>query len=128
MTASSNMFPLRRKFQGVIARFYKRSSVLISGVVVLFFLLSLAPPTPAQEKVDLLITGGTVITMDAQRRVLNDGAIAISGDSIIAIGASTELAAKYAPAKIINAHGAIVMPGLINGHTHAAMSLFRGIA
>src|SRR5277367_344347 len=128
MTASSNMFPLRRKFQGVIARFYQRSSVLISGVVVLFFLLSAAPPNLAQEKVDLLITGGTVITMDAQRRVLNDGAIAVSGDSIVAVGASAELAAKYAPAKILNAHGAIVMPGLINGHTHAAMSLFRGIA
>src|SRR5277367_3713001 len=128
MTASSNMFPLRRKFQGVIARFYQRSSVLISGAVVLFFLLSAAPPNLAQEKVDLLITGGTVITMDAQRRVLNDGAIAVSGDSIVAVGASAELESKYAPAKVLNAHGAIVMPGLINGHTHAAMSLFRGIA
>src|SRR5277367_3255225 len=102
MTASSNMFPLRRKFQGVIARFYQRSSVLISGAVVLFFLLSAAPPNLAQEKVDLLITGGTVITMDAQRRVLNDGAIAVSGDSIVAVGASAELESKYAPAKVLN--------------------------
>src|SRR5271169_6966805 len=118
-------FP-RLEAPGFVSRLYQFSSAFISGAF--FFCLTLAPPSYAQEKVDLLITGGTVITMDAQHRVLDDGAIAISGDSIVAIGGSAELAAKYAPAKILNAHGAIVMPGLINGHTHAAMSLFRGIA
>ncbi len=102
--------------------------MFICGAFALFFFLTLAPPTPAQEKVDLLITGGTVLTMDTQRHILDDGAIAVRGDSIVAVGARAELEAKYAPARVINARGTIVMPGLINGHTHAAMSLFRGIA
>jgi 5-methylthioadenosine/S-adenosylhomocysteine deaminase len=102
--------------------------VFISVALACFFLLTSAHPTAAQEKVDLLITGGTVITMDSQHRVLDDGAVAVRGDSIVAVGPRAELEPKYAAAKVINAHGAIVMPGLINGHTHAAMSLFRGVA
>ncbi len=66
--------------------------------------------------------------MDAKRRVIEDGAVAVRGDSIVAVGPSAEIAAQYDAAKVIDAHGAIVMPGLINGHAHAAMSLFRGIA
>jgi 5-methylthioadenosine/S-adenosylhomocysteine deaminase len=128
MTAIPRVLCLRQKFLGVITRSYQCSSVFISGAFALFFLLSAAPLTSAGEKVDLLITSGTVITMDAQRRVLEDGAIAVRGDSIVAIGTSAELESKYSAAKVINAHGAIVMPGLINGHSHAAMSLFRGIA
>jgi 5-methylthioadenosine/S-adenosylhomocysteine deaminase len=128
MTAIPRMFSPQQKFLSLITRFYQCSSVFLSGAFAFCFLLCGAPSTPAQEKVDLLITGGTVITMDAQRRVLEDGAIAVRGDSVIAIGPRAELETKYAPAKVINGHGAIVMPGLINGHTHAAMSLFRGIA
>ncbi len=118
----------RCKVSGYISRVHQRSDVFASGAFVLLCLLSLAPSTLAQEKVDLLITGGTVIAMDAQRRVLDDGAVAVRADSIVAVGPRAELEAKYAAAKVINAHGAIVMPGLINGHTHAAMTLFRGIA
>jgi 5-methylthioadenosine/S-adenosylhomocysteine deaminase len=128
MTANLKLIFPNRQAPGFISRLYQCSAVFISGAFALFFLLFAAPPTPAQEKVDLLITGGTVITMDAQRRVLEDGAVVIRADSIVAVGPRTELEAKYAAAKAINAHGAIVMPGLINGHTHAAMSLFRGIA
>ena len=128
MTAGPKNNSYGRKLVGFISRFYLCSSAFIGGAFCFFFFLSLVQPTPAQEKVDLLITGGTVITMDAQRRILDDGAIAVRGDSIVAAGPRAELEAKYAPAKVISAHGAIVMPGLINGHTHAAMSLFRGIA
>lgn len=127
MTANLKLI-FRCRASGYIARLHQRSSVFVGGALVLLCLLSLAPSTLAQEKVDLLITGGTVITMDAQRRVLDDGAVAVRADSIIAVGPRSELETKYAAAKVINAHGAIVMPGLINGHTHAAMSLFRGIA
>jgi 5-methylthioadenosine/S-adenosylhomocysteine deaminase len=99
-------------------------SVFICGAVDL-----LAPRAAfGKDKVDLLVTNGTVITMDAQRRVIENGAVAARGDSIIAVGASAELAAQYDAVKIVNAHGAIIMPGLINGHAHAAMSLFRGVA
>ncbi len=127
MTANLRLI-FRRQALGFISRFYLCLSAFICGAFFLFFLLTLAPATLAQEKVDLLITGGTVITMDAQRRVLDDDSIAVRADSIIAVGPRAELETKYQAAKIINAHGAIVMPGLINGHSHAAMSLFRGIA
>lgn len=127
MTANLKLI-FRCRASGYIARLHRRSSVFVGRALVLLCLLSLAPSTLAQEKVDLLITGGTVITMDAQRRVLDDGAVAVRADSIVAVGPRSELETKYAAAKVINAHGAIVMPGLINGHTHAAMSLFRGIA
>jgi 5-methylthioadenosine/S-adenosylhomocysteine deaminase len=117
-----------RKLLGVITRFDPFSSASASGALVLLLCLCAVLPASAQEKIDVLITGGTVITMDAQRRVLDDGAIAVRADSIVAVGPHAELASKYAAAKVIDARGALVMPGLINGHTHAAMSLFRGIA
>jgi len=87
-----------------------------------------AKKAPALERVDLLIAGGTVVTMDAGRRVLQDGAIAVRGDTIVAVGTRAELAARYAPARRINASGKLVLPGLINGHTHVPMTLLRGIA
>jgi 5-methylthioadenosine/S-adenosylhomocysteine deaminase len=128
MTASPRNNSSGRILVGLISRFNLCSSAFTRGAFFLLCLLSLAPSTPAQEKVDLLITGGTVITMDAQRSVLDDGAIAVRRDSIVAVGPRAELESKYTAAKVINARGMIVMPGLINGHTHAAMSLFRGIA
>src|SRR5580658_2441265 len=128
MTANLKPTCSRHKFSGLVFSFYRCSSAFICGAIFLLCLRSLAPSTLAQEKVDLLITGGTVITMDAQRRVLEDGAVATRADSIVAIGTRSELVARYAATKIINARGMLVMPGLINGHTHAAMSLFRGIA
>ena len=66
--------------------------------------------------------------MDARRRVIENGAVAVRGDSIVAVGPSAEIAAQYEATKMVDARGAIVMPGLINGHAHAAMSLFRGMA
>ena len=77
---------------------------------------------------DLFISGGTVVTMDAQRRVIEDGAVAIQGDSIVAVGKRTDLESQSNEARTIDASGTLVLPGLINGHAHAAMSLFRGIA
>jgi 5-methylthioadenosine/S-adenosylhomocysteine deaminase len=105
-----------------------------ASVTLLFLLLAWMPQlgfsqTPApKEKVDLLISGGTVVTMDAGRRILEEGAIAIRGDTILAIGPRAQLEARYAPAQRIDTTGKLIIPGLINGHAHAAMSLFRGIA
>jgi 5-methylthioadenosine/S-adenosylhomocysteine deaminase len=107
-----------------VSSFNRRLFVLICGAA------SLLTPrlAVAKDKADLLVTNGTVITMDGQRRIIENGAVAVRGDSIVAVGASADLAARYDAAKIVDARGAIVMPGLINGHAHAAMSLFRGIA
>jgi 5-methylthioadenosine/S-adenosylhomocysteine deaminase len=83
---------------------------------------------PQKERVDLLVSGGTVVTMDSGKRVIEDGAVAIRGDAIVAVGPRQEIEPRYEPARTIDAHGKIVMPGLINSHAHAAMSLFRGLA
>jgi 5-methylthioadenosine/S-adenosylhomocysteine deaminase len=80
-----------------------------------------------KEKADLLITGGTVITMDASRAILDDGAVAVKGDTIVAVGPRGELEARYAAAQTIDAKGTLVLPGFINGHTHVPMTLFRGL-
>ena len=66
--------------------------------------------------------------MDTARRVLPDAAIAVRGDTILEVGGTAELAAKYDAVKVIDARGALLLPGLINAHTHMAMSLFRGLA
>jgi 5-methylthioadenosine/S-adenosylhomocysteine deaminase len=98
--------------------------ITIICIVALLF----SPTAFAKDKVDLLVTGGTVVTMDAQRRVIEDGAVAIRGDSIVAVGPRAEIENRFEAAQRIDAHGALVLPGLINGHAHAAMSLFRGLA
>ncbi|HWS53808.1 MAG TPA: amidohydrolase family protein, partial [Pyrinomonadaceae bacterium] len=95
---------------------------------------SLLAPAAAQrrrgraERVDLLVSGGTVVTMDAARRVIEDGAVAVRGGRVVAVGRRAELARRYAAAEVVDAAGRAVIPGLINGHTHIPMSLFRGIA
>jgi 5-methylthioadenosine/S-adenosylhomocysteine deaminase len=98
--------------------------IAISCVVAYLF----PPRASAKDRVDLLVVSGTVVTMDAQRRVIEDGAVAIRGDSIVAVGPRAEIENRFEAAQTIDAHGALVLPGLINGHAHAAMSLFRGLA
>jgi 5-methylthioadenosine/S-adenosylhomocysteine deaminase len=82
----------------------------------------------AAEKIDLLASGGTVLTMNAGHDLIRDGAVAIAGDTIHAVGTRSELAAKFQPTQTLDARGALILPGFINGHAHAAMSLFRGLA
>ncbi len=78
---------------------------------------------------DLFISGGTVVTMDAEFRVIEDGGVAIEGDVITEVGKRADLEPKSRGAKkTIDARGTLVLPGMINGHAHAAMSLFRGVA
>ena len=77
---------------------------------------------------DLLVAGGTVVTMDADGRVIEDGAVAIHDDVIVGVGERAELKSKFAGGKTIDGSGTIILPGMINGHAHAAMSLFRGLA
>jgi 5-methylthioadenosine/S-adenosylhomocysteine deaminase len=78
--------------------------------------------------VDLMVRGGTIVTMDGGRRVIEDGAVVISGGRIKAVGTRAELEAKYTASEMIDATGKVVIPGLINGHTHVPMTLFRGLA
>ncbi|MHB0969288.1 MAG: amidohydrolase [Thermoanaerobaculia bacterium] len=85
-----------------------------------------APVADGRPRVDLLITGGTVVTMAGPNVV--DGAVAIRAGAIVDVGTSAELEARYAAADRVNAAGKAVLPGLINAHTHVPMVLFRGIA
>ena len=98
----------------------------ISAFICVFALLVGAQAR--KERVDLLVTGGTVVTMDAERRILADGAVAVRGDAIVAVGPRAEIEAKYSSRRRIHAAGRIVLPGLVNGHGHAPMTLLRGVA
>lgn len=82
----------------------------------------------AVEPVDLIVRGDHVVTMAEGSPILRDGAVAIQGGEIIAVGSSAEIAERYQAAATLDGTDRIVMPGLVNGHTHAAMVLFRGIA
>lgn len=87
-----------------------------------------APASPdSREQVALVVTGGVVLTLDDTRRVLSPGAVAIRGADIVAVGAPQDIATRYRAADTIDATGQIVLPGLINTHTHAAMVLYRGL-
>jgi 5-methylthioadenosine/S-adenosylhomocysteine deaminase len=91
-------------------------------------LLSCGSLPSQQQAVDLIWSARYVVTEDAQRHVIEDGAIAIRGDSIIEVGKLADIEQKYLTRNRIDQPNAILAPGLINTHTHAAMSLFRGVA
>ncbi len=82
----------------------------------------------AAEPADWIWSARYVITMDAARRVIQNGAVAIRGDRIVGVGSKIEIDARFQPRQRLDRPDAILAPGLINTHTHAAMSLFRGIA
>jgi 5-methylthioadenosine/S-adenosylhomocysteine deaminase len=86
-----------------------------------------ASNTGNKEKIDVLVNGGMIVTMDGDRLILEDGAVAVKGDVISAIGFRTDLEKKYTPDQTIDARGKLVLPGFINGHTHVPMTLFRGL-
>ena len=75
---------------------------------------------------DILIRNGTILTMDKENTVIPDGSLIISGDTIRFVG--TEYEAPMDAGKTLDAEGGLILPGLINSHTHAAMTLFRGLA
>lgn len=88
-------------------------------------------PSPAQEIGPdgvLMVVGATVVTMDAQGTVIDDGAVAMRSGRIIAVGPRSELADAFPDARKISAAGGLVVPGLVNTHTHVPMTLFRGLA
>lgn len=83
--------------------------------------------TTGRRPVDILITGGTVITMDPARRVIEDGAVAVVGERIEDVGLAGELQARYEPRRTINARYRVIMPGLIDGHGHAGHGLVKSL-
>ncbi|HSC28785.1 MAG TPA: amidohydrolase, partial [Vicinamibacterales bacterium] len=83
---------------------------------------------PPRREVSLIIAGGTVVTMDAAGTVVAPGAVAIDGRDIVEVGTADGILARYSARESIDAAGQVVMPGLVNTHTHAPMVLYRGLA
>jgi len=79
-------------------------------------------------QVDIILAGGTVVTMNESRRVLENGAVAIKADQIVAIGPTDQIKAEYQASETVDCGGRAIMPGLINAHTHVPMTLLRGVA
>ncbi len=78
------------------------------------------------NQTDIIIKNGTILTLDSKNSIFESGFLCIRGDSISKIGTGTP--ASVTAEKIIDARGGLILPGLVNCHTHAAMSLFRGLA
>ncbi len=90
---------------------------------------SKAQPEPGrQRRVSLIITGGIVVTVDADRHVFNPGAVAIDNSEIVGVDTPGNIARQFTSDQTMTVPGQIVMPGLINTHTHAPMVMYRGLA
>jgi len=114
---------------------YKAISARVLFCAIGFcFVPSAWAQTPLKQPVsiDLLITGGTIVTMDHDRRILEEGFVAVRGDEIVAIGVGSGALLQFAPKGMIvkqkiDARGKLILPGFINGHTHVPMTLLRGL-
>jgi 5-methylthioadenosine/S-adenosylhomocysteine deaminase len=80
------------------------------------------------EQVDLLLVNAFILTMNADRSQVPGGAVAIKGQKILALGPETDIKARFTALKTVDCHGKILMPGLVNAHTHVPMTLLRGLA
>ena len=96
------------------------------GTRLLF--LALLPLMAKAESADLIVTARYVVTMDAQQHLIENGAVAVRGERIVGVGPRAEIDRRFQARERLDKGDVILAPGLINTHTHAAMSLFRGIA
>ena len=83
---------------------------------------------PEAGQIDLIIDGAYVVTMDADDAVIENGSVAIDDGLIIAIGTRDDIHAEHSAAQTLGGDDRIVLPGLVNGHSHAAMTILRGVA
>jgi 5-methylthioadenosine/S-adenosylhomocysteine deaminase len=104
-----------------------RTRLPAAAAIALFVVVALSAQNAPRE-VDLIVTGGTVVTVDAAGRVIENGAVAIDGAGIAAVDTAAAIGKQFRGRETIDASGQIVMPGLINTHTHAPMVLYRGLA
>jgi len=100
--------------------------VLATAFFTLLFIVEGSNAAP--QSVDTIVYGDYVVTMSDDKPYINDGAVAITGTVITAVGTRKEIDQRYSAKQAISGEGRIVMPGLINGHTHTSMTLFRGMA
>jgi 5-methylthioadenosine/S-adenosylhomocysteine deaminase len=110
-------------------RYFSKQIAFLAGILLLAGGI-LAQTTPKEAvSVDLLVKGATIVTMDAEHRVIENGVLAVRGDEIVAIG--QDPAASFPKGLVaketMDASGKLIIPGLINGHTHIPMVLMRGL-
>ncbi len=86
------------------------------------------PPADLRQPASLVLANAVVVTMDAAGRVLSPGSVALDGREILAVDTPEAIAARFAPRETIDLAGHILLPGLVNTHTHAPMVLYRGLA
>jgi 5-methylthioadenosine/S-adenosylhomocysteine deaminase len=85
-------------------------------------------PHPEKESVSLLLTAAWVLTMNQEDEVFAPGAVAVRDSHLVAVGPQEELAGRFTAKRVLEYPQGLILPGLINAHTHAAMALFRGLA
>src|SRR5688572_28971727 len=101
---------------------------LIALALVAATALAIVFTQTGERRVSLVIVNGTVVTMDGAGRVIANGGVAVDGSDIVAVDTAEAIERQFAGAERLDAAGQVVMPGLINTHTHAPMVLFRGLA
>jgi 5-methylthioadenosine/S-adenosylhomocysteine deaminase len=106
----------------------KTRSLVLAVAVLLGVALTLVWSQTGQRQISLVITNGIVVTMDAAGRTIDNGAVAIDGTDIVAVDFADAIAREFRGAETIDATDQVVMPGLVNTHTHAPMVLYRGLA
>ena len=101
---------------------------VFAAAAALFAAVAAVSAQTGPRQVSLLVTGGVVVTMDGSGRVIPNGAVAVDGADIVGVDTADAIRKQFRAAETIEAAGRIVMPGLINTHTHAPMVLYRGLA
>src|SRR5947209_3962569 len=101
---------------------------LLFCFLLAFSLVLLAAAPAKKDSADLLVVNARLVTMDEKFSLYDPGALAVKNGKILAVGPSADLAKRYAAKTRYDARGRIVLPGLVNTHTHAAMTLLRGLA
>jgi len=100
----------------------KRDEAGYAGVI------SKALSEAAVTKADWILKNATVVTMDAEDRIISGGAVAIRGDSIVGVGPESDISASFEAPDTLDCRGQALIPGLVNAHTHVPMTLLRGLA
>lgn len=117
----------------------RRPITALCSTLAILVIAACTPPAPTGElentaapeqrrQIDLIIKGDYVVSMDANASVYKNAAVAVNDGVIIAIDSSLLIDSAFIAAETLDGAGRIVMPGLINGHSHAAMTLLRGVA
>src|SRR3954451_16219200 len=105
-----------------------RMRAQLAVVLALVAATVVASAQGGRRAVSLVVTGGTVLTENDLRQVIAPGAVAINGSDIVDVGTPADIVARYSATQTIDARDQVVLPGLINTHTHAPMVMFRGLA